>query len=96
MSYPFSEEVSKELNRIKKDMDFTSEELEKVYNTGITITLTDLLRLRLHIKNELSEIFDWAEERDKQVTEKSIYESLSLGPLGLFEESLEQRGKIYK
>ena len=69
----------------------TQEEFDQDYKTLCPITLIDFLTLEKSIHKELNEIEKYHKEKNIPISISHIKESLRLGPLGLFEESLEQR-----
>jgi len=81
-----------QLSFIKEDMGYeTQEEFDQDYKTLCPITLIDFLTLEKSIHKELNEIEKYHKEKNIPISISHIKESLRLGPLGLFEESLEQR-----
>ena len=81
-----------QLDFIKEDMGYeTQEEFDQDYKTLCPITLIDFLTLEKSIHKELNEIEKYHKEKNIPISISHIKESLRLGPLGLFEESLEQR-----
>ncbi len=86
-----------QLDFIKEDMGYeTQEEFDQDYKTLCPITLIDFLSLEKSIHKELNEIEKYHKEKNIPISISHIKESLRLGPLGLFEESLEQRRDNYQ
>ena len=94
-SYPEEPEtysIDIELDWIKDDMGYeTQKEFDEDYKTLCPCTMTDIVVLNRAIDTELNKIEIWCKEKNTPLTISHIKQSLSLGPLGFFEEALEQR-----
>lgn len=90
MLEPYSVDI--ELDWIKEDMGYeTQKEFDEDYKTLCPCTMTDLVVLNRGIDDELDKVEKWCKEKNTPLTISHIKESLRFGPLGFFEEALEQR-----
>jgi len=85
------------LDFIKDDMGYeTQKEFDQLYKTLCPINMVDIISLEKSINDEINEIEKYCKKNKTPITASHIIESLKFGPLGLFEEALEQRRDKHK
>ena len=89
--------LNNHLDFIKDDAGFeTQEEFDQQYKTLCPINMVDIIWLEKSINDEIHDIEKYCKKNNTPITASHIIESLRLGPLGQFEDTLGQRRDRHK